>query len=213
MLDPERFIRENLPLTPVPHIPEIRLHLAQPSSRPVAARRRGSRAALALLGLRLGRRRSRSPATFSTIRNWSRGKAVLDIGSGSGLVAIAAKLAGAARVIAAETDPFGIAAIRINAEANGVELATTGTDLTEVAPPTDIDLVLAGDVFYDKDVARRMMAFLGACRAAGIGALVGDPHRADLPQTGLHCVATYSVADFGAAVGAVVPAAVFTLAS
>jgi predicted nicotinamide N-methyase len=131
----------------------------------------------------------------------ARGLDVLDFGSGSGLVAIAAARAGAKRVMAVEDDPIGRAAIRLNAGANGVEV--------EVASPRrcpEVDLVLAGDVFYDQATAVRSLAFLSAAALRGARVLIGDPYRPNLPRHGLRRIAEYSVRDFGGVEG---PAGVF----
>ena len=120
---------------------------------------------------------------------------MLDLGAGSGLVGIAAAKAGAKSVLAAEIDPFGIAAIALNAAANGASIEVIAIDLD--APPPDIDLVLAGDVFYAPEVAGRMLPFLDRCRAAGLGVLIGDPGRTDLPRARLRSVAQYLVGDVG----------------
>ncbi|TGQ96195.1 methyltransferase, partial [Mesorhizobium sp. M1C.F.Ca.ET.204.01.1.1] len=107
------------------------------------------------------------------------GRRVLDLGAGSGLVAIAAAKAGAAEVIAAEIDRNGIVALGLNAAANGVAITVIGEDVT-AGPPPAVDLVLAGDVFYGHEVARRVIPFFDRCLAAGIEVLVGDPRRTDL---------------------------------
>ncbi|MER9029304.1 MULTISPECIES: 50S ribosomal protein L11 methyltransferase [unclassified Mesorhizobium] len=129
------------------------------------------------------------------------GHRVLDLGAGSGLVGIAAAKAGASAVIAAEIDRNGVAAIGLNALANGVEITIVDQDIT-TGPPPAVDLVLAGDVFYGREVALRMIPFLDRCLAAGIEVLVGDPRRADLPLSRLRLVAEYQVPDFGDAKGA-----------
>ena len=121
---------------------------------------------------------------------------MLDLGAGSGLVAIAAVKAGARHVIAAEIDPFAVAAIRLNAATNGVGLGVIKRDIT-VGPPPDVDVVLAGDVFYDPAVSTRMLPFLDRCLAAGIDVLVGDPGRRDRPAERLRELAAYPVGDFG----------------
>ncbi|WP_054310496.1 methyltransferase [Mesorhizobium sp. 1M-11] len=120
-----------------------------------------------------------------------RNRRVLDFASGSGLVAIAAMKAGAASVEGADIDPFCETAIRLNAEANRVAVTFNGQDLVET--DTGWDLVLAGDVFYEKPFAERLLPWFSALRARGADILIGDPGRAYLPKTGLERLATYEV--------------------
>lgn len=113
------------------------------------------------------------------------GRRVLDIGSGSGIVAIAAAKAGAARVLASDIDSLAGIAIALNADQNRVVVEATVNDV--IGPdsgfdPSNFDVVLAGDLFYDHDLAIRATAFLQRCRSAGCMVLLGDPGRADLPQ-------------------------------
>ncbi|MBA1139694.1 class I SAM-dependent methyltransferase [Mesorhizobium neociceri] len=129
------------------------------------------------------------------------GRRVLDLGAGSGLVGIAAAKAGASTVIAAEIDRNGVAAIGLNAAANGAEITIVDQDII-TGPPPAVDLVLAGDVFYGREVALRVIPFLDRCLAAGIDVLVGDPRRNDLPLSRLRLLAEYQVPDFGDAKGA-----------
>lgn len=117
------------------------------------------------------------------------GRRVLDLGSGSGLVGIAAALAGASHVLAADIDPFCEPAIALNAALNGVTVDVTLDDLLESAPP-EVAVVLAGDVWYERSMAERVMAWLARSRA---DVLLGDPGRAYLPQTGLVELAAYDV--------------------
>jgi predicted nicotinamide N-methyase len=119
------------------------------------------------------------------------GRQVLDLASGSGLVAIAAALAGAASVTAVDVDPLAVLAIGVNAQANGVPVTARCADLltTEVSS----DVVLAGDVCYDPDMAGRVLPFLAATATAGPTVLVGDPGRGYLPDTGFERLATYQV--------------------
>lgn len=138
------------------------------------------------------------------------GRRVLDLGAGSGIVGIAAAMAGAREVIASEIDRNGVAALGLNAGANGVALSIIGEDIT-AGPPPAVDLVLAGDVFYGRDVALRVTPFLDRCLAAGIDVLVGDPRRNDLPLSRLRLLAEYQVPDFGDAKGAATrPSGVFS---
>jgi predicted nicotinamide N-methyase len=123
-------------------------------------------------------------------------RVVLDLAAGSGLVAIAAALAGATRVIANDIDPMAVAAIGLNAEVNGgqpaANPAATTVLLGEGSNP-GAGLVLVGDAFYERRMAHRVLAFLDRARAAGARVLVGDPGRAYLPATGLRAVASYAV--------------------
>lgn len=126
------------------------------------------------------------------------GRIVLDLGTGSGIVAIAAAKAGAARVIAADIDRYAITATGLNAAANGVTIATLLGDPTEGSPP-DADIVLVGDLFYAADLAERVTRFLDRCLQSNIEVLVGDPWRSFLPQTRLRLIAEYPGQDFGRA--------------
>jgi predicted nicotinamide N-methyase len=116
---------------------------------------------------------------------------VLDLAAGSGLVAIAAARAGAHTVTASEIDPYAVAAVALNAELNGVTVRAELADVLDGA--TDAEVVLAGDVFYSREMAERVLAFLD--RAAGRGALVlvGDPGRAYLPRQRLSGVSQHAV--------------------
>jgi predicted nicotinamide N-methyase len=122
------------------------------------------------------------------------GRSVLDLGSGSGLVAVAAALAGAREVVASEIDPFGHAAIALNAEANGIApVAAVGDVLGE--PPPAVDVVLAGDVCYDRVMSERVLPWLEAARARGAEIYLGDPGRPYVPTDRLEAVATFDVPD------------------
>ena len=129
-----------------------------------------------------------------------RGRAVLDLASGSGLVAIAAATAGAASVTPSETDPLAAAAITLNARVNRVRLQPTVGDMLGAAPPglasadvASADVVLAGDAFYDRGMASLMLPFLERARQAGALVLVGDPGRAYLPRDRFDQVTAYDV--------------------
>jgi predicted nicotinamide N-methyase len=122
------------------------------------------------------------------------GRSVLDLGSGSGLVAVAAALAGARSVVASEIDPFGHAAIAVNAGFNGVApIAVLGDVLGE--EPPDVDVVLAGDVCYDRVMSQRVLPWLEAARARGADVYLGDPGRPYVPVDRLAAVATFDVPD------------------
>ena len=120
-----------------------------------------------------------------------RGRAVLDLASGSGLVAIAAARAGAAAVTASDVDPLALAAIQLNAELNGVDVARAHGDLLDGQAGGEV--VLAGDVFYERSLAERMLPFLERVRARGASVLIGDPSREFLPGERLEALATYEV--------------------
>jgi predicted nicotinamide N-methyase len=120
------------------------------------------------------------------------GRRVLDLATGSGLCALAARLAGARDVLAVDIDPFVEAAVALNAEANGLAVDVTVEDLLE-RPPPDVDVVLAGDVFYEQEMATAVGGWLHATAARGARVLVGDPGRHYLPQSGLTGLASYDV--------------------
>jgi predicted nicotinamide N-methyase len=120
------------------------------------------------------------------------GRRVLDLAAGSGLVAVAAARAGAASVVANEIDEYADAAIALNAELNGVAVERAFGDILAGEPP-EADVVLAGDVFYSREMAGRVLGFLRRARAAGALVLVGDPGRAYRPAEGFEQVATYRV--------------------
>jgi predicted nicotinamide N-methyase len=122
------------------------------------------------------------------------GRAVLDLGSGSGLVAIAAALAGARQVVASEIDPFGHAAIAVNAEVNGIPPVAVLGDVLGEEPPA-VDVVLAGDVCYDRVMSERVLPWLEAARARGAEIYLGDPGRPYVPTDRLTEMATFDVPD------------------
>lgn len=210
--DASAFIARNLRLLPVPGLQDIQLYTAHSGSRLS----------------RLGGTDPDAPAPYWAY-GWGggavlarhiaehphivRGRRVLDLGTGSGLVAIVAARAGATSVVAADIDENAIAAARLNAAANGVKLDLIHADLLDGAPPA-VDIVLAGDLFYDVTLAKRALAYFETCRAAGIDVLIGDPYRVPLPTEKLHCIAEYSVPDFGVGDdGGEVRAGVFSLAT
>ncbi|MGA0601930.1 class I SAM-dependent methyltransferase [Caulobacter sp. KR2-114] len=194
--DVASFIRERMPLTAVPGRPDLRLHRATPASglgrlAAADAERFGSPywAYAWGGGLALALHLAAEPGIVA-------GRSVLDLGAGSGLVAIAAARAGARSVLAADTDAYAVQAIPLNAAANGVDVKVVARDLTAGDPP-NVEVVLVGDLFYARDLAERVTGFLARCRAAGALVLVGDPGRAFLPLDRLTPLAEYPVADFG----------------
>jgi predicted nicotinamide N-methyase len=136
------------------------------------------------------------------------GLRVLDLGAGSGLVAIAAAKAGASTITAAEINPHGLAALALNAAVNGVAITAAGDDLLG-GPPPDTDVIAVSDLFYAEDLADHVLPFLDRCLAAGITILIGDPYRKPLPLPRLELIAEYEVPDFGSK--ALVRSGVFSL--
>ncbi|SCB60317.1 Predicted nicotinamide N-methyase [Rhizobium aethiopicum] len=191
--DPEAFIRANTSLMPPPHVPEISLYLASEAHELWLK----TEEELEAIGL---------PPPFWAFA-WAggqglaryildhpelvRGKRVLDFASGSGLVGIAAAMAGAREVMAADIDPWAETAIRLNAEANHVALGFTDADL--VGTSVEADIVLAGDVFYDRIFADALVPWFARLAAEGSPVLVGDPGRSYLPKDRLEFCAAYQV--------------------
>lgn len=192
--DLRQFIRANLSVAPVLGVPGMKLYQAGPKSglwRLAADGPHGSPywAYPWAGGLALARHFHERPHKVA-------GRAVLDLGAGSGLVAIAAARAGASEVIAADVDRRAVDAIRLNAALNGVAVAAVEDDLTGGLPPA-VDLVAVGDLFYEGGLARRVTAFLDRCLDAGIEVLIGDPGRPFLPRRRLRLMAAYDVSGFG----------------
>lgn len=121
-----------------------------------------------------------------------RGKRVLDFAAGSGLSAIAASRCGAREVIASEIDPLALAAIRLNAELNQVQLHILDEDCLGRTDGA-WDLLLAGDICYEQPMADQAFAWLSQQAAVGIDVLMGDPGRSYLPAQGLEALAVYRV--------------------
>ena len=136
-------------------------------------------------GLALARFLEERPATVAA-------RSVVDLGTGSGLCAIAAARAGAAHVTAIDIDPFAVDAARLNAKANGVRIDVIGRDVLDDRPPP-VDLILAGDCWYEAALAERVTAWLTAAADAGTEVLIGDPGRRYAPVLDLAEIATYEV--------------------
>lgn len=191
--DPTAFVRANTAIAPPPLVPEIRLHLASEIT-PLWHATEASLARDQLPppywafawagGQALARHVLDHPALV-------RGRAVLDFGAGSGLVAIAAAMSGA-RVTAAEIDPFAAAAIALNAALNGVEIAIERTDVIG-REPVPWEIVLAGDMCYERPLAERLTDWLRRLAAQDVTVLLGDPGRAYLPSGDLEALARYDV--------------------
>ena len=195
--DRKAFIRANTRLKPVPHVPEISLHVAE-ESVPIWQKTEEELDAMGLpppywaFAWAGGQALARHVLDHRDIVN---GKRVLDLAAGSGLVAIAAAQSGAAPVIAADIDAFTESAIALNAETNDVYIEIITRDLLDDSPPeaTRYDVILVGDLFYERDTAARALAFLDRNAAAGSRVLIGDPGRTYLPKDRLTRLAEYSV--------------------
>ncbi len=178
----EDFVRSACRLGPVPQVAEIRLHLAddviglwQRTEDELTADQPPPFWAFAWPGGQaLARYVLDHPGLVA-------GRSVLDLGSGSGLVAIAAAKAGAATVIASEVDPLAVAAIGLNARANGVPAPAVTGDVLD-GDGAGADVVLAGDVWYSRPLAERVLGFLDRAVAGGASVLAGDIGRAFLPR-------------------------------
>lgn len=191
---PADFVRANTELTVVPLVPEMRLHLAA-ELLPIWRKSEEELGqmnvpppywAFAWAG---GQALARYLLDH---RQFVAGRRVLDLGAGSGIAAIAAMMAGATYALAADIDNLALAAIHLNAEPNGVSVDTTGRDLL-ADPPGPHEVVLVGDLFYERDLAGRVLAFVEAARNRGAEVLVGDPRRSYFPSDRFRQAALYSV--------------------
>ena len=194
--DASGFIRANTVLQPVPLAPEIVLHLAD-ETVPLWTKTEDELGEAGLPppfwafawagGQALARYVLDHPDSV-------RGKTVLDLASGSGLVGIAACKAGASRVVAADIDGFARAALMLNAQANDATVEPCGRDLLAYGTRIDhFDVVLAGDIFYERDTAASALRFLAHHQARGTSILIGDPGRSFLPKDRLRELAAYQV--------------------
>ncbi len=191
--DPLAFIRAETRLLPVPHAPEILLHVADEATE-LWQKTEEELGEIGLAppfwafawagGQALARYILDHPESV-------RGKRVLDFASGSGLVAIAAMKAGAAEAVACDIDAFAVAAIALNAGANGVAVAPVREDL--VGQDGGWDAVLAGDICYERDLAARVTGWLMSLSRRGATVLIGDPGRSYLPRESLENLAQYQV--------------------
>jgi len=187
------FVRENTRILAPSHVPELKLHLADDA----VSLWELTEEQLGELGL---------PPPFWAFAwaggqalarylldhpDFVRGKSVLDVASGSGLVAIAAMKAGAASARAVDIDVFAAHAAQLNAELNAVRL--TISDADPVGQPTDADVILVGDLFYDRDLAPRVLDWLIEQQLEGKTILIGDPGRTYLPRDKLEQIAAYDI--------------------
>ncbi|MEQ1714936.1 MAG: 50S ribosomal protein L11 methyltransferase [Hyphomicrobium sp.] len=189
-----RFIRTNTQLMTPPLVPEIVLHLAE-ESVPIWQKTEEELGAMnvpppywafAWAG-------GQALARYILDHNETcRGLSVLDLGSGSGMTAIAAAKAGARTVVAADIDALALASVLLNCEANGVRVEVLGEDLL-ASPPSGFDVILVGDLFYERSLADRVLAYIDQARAAGMSVLIGDPQRNYFPRGRFTAVADYAV--------------------
>jgi predicted nicotinamide N-methyase len=191
---PRAFVVRHTRLRPVSGLEEVRLHLADdvlPLWRAVQVETGDPDAPLPYWafawagGLAIGRYLRDHPEAVA-------GRRVFDLASGSGLCAIAALRAGAADVTACDIDPFSAAAIALNARANGGRLTVLRRDVLD-EPAPEVDVVLAGDCWYEAGLAERVLPWLHRVRAQGIDVLAGDPGRRYLPKDELLELGSYDV--------------------
>lgn len=194
MTDDAAFIRANTALASPPLTPELTLHLATEvtplweATEAILARTNLPPPYWAFAwpgGQALARYMLDNPGLVA-------GRTVLDFAAGSGIVGLACLRAGARAALACDIDPFAIAAMRLNAAANGLALDITSEDLVG-RPMGGIDIVLAGDVCYERPMAERVIGWLRDLAEAGKIVIMGDPGRAYLPAEGLEEVADYIV--------------------
>lgn len=187
------FIRENTRVLAPSHVPELQLYLADDA----VSLWQLTEEQLGELGLpppfwafawaggqALARYVLDHPETV-------RGQSVLDVASGSGLVAIAAMKAGATSALAIDIDAFASHAAMLNAKLNNVSVQTSDAD--PVGQPTDAHVILVGDLFYDRDLAPRVLDWLITQQNAGKRVLIGDPGRTYLPRDKLEQIAAYDI--------------------
>ncbi len=187
------FVAAHTRLLSVPHAPELSLYVADEATA-LWQKTEDELGAIGLAppfwafawagGQALARHVLDNPALVA-------GQHVLDFASGSGLVAIAAAKAGAARVEAADIDGFALAAMDLNAHANNVRIEPVGAD--QIGTDRGWHTVLAGDICYERNLAERVMTWLAGLAARGAIVLIGDPGRSYLPTQRLTHLATYQV--------------------
>jgi predicted nicotinamide N-methyase len=190
-----RFIEQNTkPLQP-PLVPELTLHLAE-ESLPIWQKTEDELGemnvpppfwAFAWAG---GQAMSRYLLDNPIL---CQGRAVLDLGSGSGISAIAAAKTGAVHVLAADIDALALAATELNARANSVSIETTSDDLLSQGDLQWTGVVIIGDLFYERELADRVLAFIAAAKSNGSMVLIGDPQRSYFPRDRFEMLVEYQV--------------------
>jgi len=189
-MNSDQFVHDNTELIAPPLVPEIKLHLASE----VLPLWHKTEEELVRIGVPPPYWAFAWPGGQALARyildhpDLVAGMRVLDFGAGSGLVALAAAMAGATHVIAADIDPFAVAAISRNAKANALTVEAVDNDM--IGSRERFDLILIGDMCYERPLAERLMAWLKETQA---DILLGDPGRTYFPKTGLIPLATYSV--------------------
>ncbi len=188
------FIRANTKLLAPPLVPEVGLHLAE-ESLPIWRKTEEELGQMNIPppfwafawagGQALARYILDNRETVAT-------KSVLDLGAGSGLIAIAAMIAGAASAEANDPDPFAQSAATLNAIENNVQLTATRDDKLST-DPSQFDTILIGDLFYEKALAERVMAFARCAIDSNALVLIGDPNRYFCPSDELEEIARYAV--------------------
>jgi predicted nicotinamide N-methyase len=188
------FVLRHTRLRPVPGVEEIRLHLADevlPLCHALQVETGDPDAALPYWafawagGLAIARHLREHPGMVA-------GRRVFDVAAGSGLCAIAALGAGASEATSADIDAFALVAVELNARANGRRVAVVGRDVLDEEPP-EVDVILAGDCWYDARLAERVLPWLRRAQERGIAVLIGDPGRRYLPTDELLELAEYDV--------------------
>lgn len=195
MLDAPQFIRTNTKLLAPPLVPEITLHLAE-ESLPIWQKTEEELGQINVPPPYWAFAWAGGQALARYVldnRGLFEGRRVLDLGAGSGLTAIAAMKAGAAMCLANDIDAISIAAVRLNAAANGVVVEVTEEDLLGAAPG-EFGVILVGDLFYERQLADRVLAFVEAATAKGAVCLIGDPKRNYFPNGRFQKAAEYEVA-------------------
>jgi predicted nicotinamide N-methyase len=189
-----RFITENTKLISPPLVPEIVLHLAA-ESLPIWQKTEDELGEINLpppywaFAWAGGQAVARYLIDHPEV---CRGQTVLDLGSGSGISAIAAAKTGANAVLAADIDKVALAACALNARANAVALKTIGTDLL-AEPPAGERVIIIGDLFYERQLADRVVAYIAEAKARGSAIYIGDPQRSYFPEGRFTRLAEYQV--------------------
>lgn len=191
----ETFIRANTKLLRPPLVPEVQLYLAE-ESLPIWEKTEEELGEMNVPppywafawagGQALARYLLDNPQIV-------RGKRALDLGSGSGLAGIAAMKAGAASVLAADIDTMALAATGLNAAANAVAIEMMAGDLLAADPPGTFDVILVGDLFYERELASRVLTFIETALHNGALILIGDPQRNYFPKGRFESAAEYNV--------------------